>query len=150
VILIAVAKINDHGVDLPVWVELRGFEPLTPSMRTKLSAVQKDGGSYRLVINGDSKFRVVRAKTPANTGACPPAARWDYVAAQGRSGSGRTLTRSGVSVAIAPARSSSVSSPGRAASSSPARAADGRASTSRTRITEGRVSPEAKRSCTKS
>ena len=34
-IFVAVAKIDDHGVDLPFWVELRGFEPLTPSMRTR-------------------------------------------------------------------------------------------------------------------
>jgi hypothetical protein len=26
---------EDHGFDLLVWVELRGFEPLTPSMRTQ-------------------------------------------------------------------------------------------------------------------
>ena len=26
---------EDHGFDLLVWVELRGFEPLTPSMRTR-------------------------------------------------------------------------------------------------------------------
>jgi hypothetical protein len=26
---------EDHGLDLRVWVELRGFEPLTPSMRTQ-------------------------------------------------------------------------------------------------------------------
>src|SRR3981081_3888815 len=26
---------GDHGFDLRVWVELRGFEPLTPSMRTR-------------------------------------------------------------------------------------------------------------------
>jgi hypothetical protein len=26
---------EDHGFDLRVWVELRGFEPLTPSMRTQ-------------------------------------------------------------------------------------------------------------------
>jgi hypothetical protein len=25
---------EDHGFDLLVWVELSGFEPLTPSMRT--------------------------------------------------------------------------------------------------------------------
>jgi len=72
-----------------------------------------------------------------------PKVQCDYMAARGRSGSGRTLTRSGVSVAIAPLRSSSVSSPGRAASSSAASPADGRASTSRTRITEGWISPEA-------
>jgi len=32
---------EDHGFDLLVWVELRGFEPLTPSMRTVGAA-----GSY--------------------------------------------------------------------------------------------------------
>jgi hypothetical protein len=26
---------QNHGYDLQVWVELRGFEPLTPSMRTR-------------------------------------------------------------------------------------------------------------------
>jgi hypothetical protein len=71
---------------------------------------------------------------------------WSFCSDEpGRSGSGWTLTRSGVSVAIAPARSISVSSPGRAASSSAASAAEGRASTSRARITEGRVSPVATR-----
>jgi len=29
-----IIKAEDHGPDLLVWVELRGFEPLTPSMRT--------------------------------------------------------------------------------------------------------------------
>ena len=43
-----------------------------------------------------------------------------------------------------------MSSPGRAASSSAASAGDDRTSTSRTKITEGRVSPEAKSSFTKS
>ncbi len=38
-------------------VELRGFEPLTPSMRTKRSAVQMDGGLYHLVVHGDSRVR---------------------------------------------------------------------------------------------
>jgi hypothetical protein len=28
-----IIKAEDHGPDLLVWVELRGFEPLTPSMR---------------------------------------------------------------------------------------------------------------------
>ena len=73
-----------------------------------------------------------------------------YAPAPGRSGSGRTLTRSGVEVAIAPARSSSVSCPGKAASSSAASPADGRASTPRTKTTEGRESPDANRTCTKS
>jgi hypothetical protein len=30
-----IIKAEDHGSDLLVWVELRGFEPLTPSMRTR-------------------------------------------------------------------------------------------------------------------
>jgi hypothetical protein len=30
-----IIKAEEHGSDLLVWVELRGFEPLTPSMRTK-------------------------------------------------------------------------------------------------------------------
>ena len=29
-----IVKSDDHGPDLLFWVELRGFEPLTPSMRT--------------------------------------------------------------------------------------------------------------------
>ena len=29
-----------QGSDLLVWVELRGFEPLTPSMRTERSGLQ--------------------------------------------------------------------------------------------------------------
>jgi hypothetical protein len=37
-------------------VELRGFEPLTPSMRTKWSAVQVDGGLYRLVTIATARF----------------------------------------------------------------------------------------------
>jgi len=30
-----IIKAEDYGPDLRVWVELRGFEPLTPSMRTQ-------------------------------------------------------------------------------------------------------------------
>ena len=30
-----IINIENHGADLLVWVELRGFEPLTPSMRTR-------------------------------------------------------------------------------------------------------------------
>jgi hypothetical protein len=30
-----IIKVEYHGSDLLVWVELRGFEPLTPSMRTQ-------------------------------------------------------------------------------------------------------------------
>jgi hypothetical protein len=30
-----IIEAEDHGSDLWVWVELRGFEPLTPSMRTQ-------------------------------------------------------------------------------------------------------------------
>jgi antitoxin (DNA-binding transcriptional repressor) of toxin-antitoxin stability system len=33
-----ITKSEDHGPDLRLWVELRGFEPLTPSMRTKRAA----------------------------------------------------------------------------------------------------------------
>jgi hypothetical protein len=72
-----------------------------------------------------------------------PGRQITYAPAPGRSGSGRTLTRSGVKVAIAPACSSSVSCPGKAANSNAASPADGSASTSRTRTTEGRVSPDA-------
>jgi hypothetical protein len=35
-----IVKAEDHGPDLRVWVELRGFEPLTPSMRIQCSAGQ--------------------------------------------------------------------------------------------------------------
>ncbi len=34
-ILTMITKLDKHGSDLRVWVELRGFEPLTPSMRTR-------------------------------------------------------------------------------------------------------------------
>ena len=57
-----------QGADLRVYVELRGFEPLTFSMRTKWSAVQVDGGLYQLVVHGDSRVRVVRAEAPADPG----------------------------------------------------------------------------------
>jgi hypothetical protein len=30
-----IIKAEEHGSDLLVWVELRGFEPLTPSMRRR-------------------------------------------------------------------------------------------------------------------
>jgi hypothetical protein len=30
-----IINIENHGADLRVWVELRGFEPLTPSMRKR-------------------------------------------------------------------------------------------------------------------
>ncbi len=32
----AICKIDQQARDLQFWVELRGFEPLTPSMRMKL------------------------------------------------------------------------------------------------------------------
>ena len=35
-----IIKAEDHGPDLRVWVELRGFEPLTPSMRTECAIGQ--------------------------------------------------------------------------------------------------------------
>ncbi len=35
-----IIKAEDHGSDLLVWVELRGFEPLTPSMRIQCSTGQ--------------------------------------------------------------------------------------------------------------
>jgi hypothetical protein len=35
-----IIKAGDHGSDLQLWVELRGFEPLTPSMRTQCSTGQ--------------------------------------------------------------------------------------------------------------
>jgi hypothetical protein len=35
-----IIKAGDHGPDQRVWVELRGFEPLTPSMRIQCSAGQ--------------------------------------------------------------------------------------------------------------
>jgi len=34
-----IIKAEDHCSDLRFWVELRGFEPLTPSMRTLGSTV---------------------------------------------------------------------------------------------------------------
>jgi len=35
-----ITNIRDDSLDLRLWVELRGFEPLTPSMRTELFWVQ--------------------------------------------------------------------------------------------------------------
>ena len=35
-----IIKAENHGPDLLVWVELRGFEPLTPSMRRWLGAMR--------------------------------------------------------------------------------------------------------------
>ena len=35
-----IINIENCGADLRVWVELRGFEPLTPSMRTKRAVSQ--------------------------------------------------------------------------------------------------------------
>ena len=35
-----IINIENHGADLLVWVELRGFEPLTPSMRIRCSTGQ--------------------------------------------------------------------------------------------------------------
>jgi hypothetical protein len=35
-----IIKAGDHGPDLQLWVELRGFEPLTPSMRIRCSTGQ--------------------------------------------------------------------------------------------------------------
>jgi hypothetical protein len=57
--------------DLGKLVELRGFEPLTPSMRTKGSVVQIDGGLCHLVIYGDGRVRVVRAEASAIPGGLP-------------------------------------------------------------------------------
>jgi integrase len=140
-------------------VELRGFEPLTPSMRTKSSAVHpltSHAARWRGVTLDVVGLKLAAlldvpqypARVGSTQGHLSPVE--GYPPGLGRSGSGRTLTRSGVRVAIAPARSSSVRCPGKAASGSAASAADGRASTSRTRTTEGRVSPDANRICTKS
>ena len=63
-------RANCHGSDLQFLVELRGFEPLTPSMRTKRSAVQMDGEPYRLVLEGDSRVCVVR-EAPDDPGVLP-------------------------------------------------------------------------------
>ena len=57
--------------DLHFLVELRGFEPLTPSMRTKGSGVQMDGVLYHLVIDGDGRFHAVR-EAPTDLGICRP------------------------------------------------------------------------------
>jgi hypothetical protein len=35
-----IIKAENHGPDLLVWVELRGLEPLTPSMRIQCSTGQ--------------------------------------------------------------------------------------------------------------
>ena len=35
-----IIKAGDNGSDLRVWVELRGFEPLTPSMRIQCATGQ--------------------------------------------------------------------------------------------------------------
>jgi hypothetical protein len=32
-IIAMIIAVSDHGLDLRFWVELRGFEPMTPSMR---------------------------------------------------------------------------------------------------------------------
>jgi len=53
-----IIKTENHGPDLRVWVELRGFEPLTPSMRTQCAIGQtawvmvfaQVGGLGRLTI----------------------------------------------------------------------------------------------------
>jgi hypothetical protein len=47
-----IIKAEKHGSDLLVWVELRGFEPLTPSMRTRVKtrqgrARQSGGGAVQ-------------------------------------------------------------------------------------------------------
>ena len=39
-ILTTTVYFNDHGCDLGKLVELRGFEPLTPSMRTECATAQ--------------------------------------------------------------------------------------------------------------
>jgi hypothetical protein len=46
-----IIKAENHGSDLRVWVELRGFEPLTPSMRTT-------GGRVVQVRSGMSDVRI--------------------------------------------------------------------------------------------
>jgi hypothetical protein len=38
----------DTVSDLQKWVELRGFEPLTPSMRTRISQSNKDLNDLRI------------------------------------------------------------------------------------------------------
>jgi hypothetical protein len=39
-ILAMITEAGNYGSDLRFWVELRGFEPLTPSMRTRGATVQ--------------------------------------------------------------------------------------------------------------
>src|SRR6266576_6147277 len=56
-----ITRADDHGFDLRFWVELRGFEPLTPSMRMRAWPVNAG-----LAAGGESRESVqpVRADVP--------------------------------------------------------------------------------------
>jgi hypothetical protein len=50
-----ITKYSDYGLDLRLWVELRGFEPLAPSMRTSAGPV--DPGRMGTPVSRSSPFR---------------------------------------------------------------------------------------------
>jgi Phage integrase family len=62
---------NDHGFDLQVWVELRGFEPLTPSMRTLGSEVVH--GRWGRSATGRSRMKSLAADDVAVLVCCTTA-----------------------------------------------------------------------------
>jgi hypothetical protein len=59
-----IIKAEDHGSDLLVWVELRGFEPLTPSMRTE-RAVSQTGKVGALAEFSDLRKNTITASDAA-------------------------------------------------------------------------------------
>src|ERR1700730_13192861 len=62
----------DHGSDLRFWVELRGFEPLAPSMRTRCAT-----GLRYSPKNGCQRSKLSRLlarwRSPSPVTICPPA-----------------------------------------------------------------------------
>jgi len=68
-ILVEIMKTSWHAADLRFWVELRGFEPLTPSMRTKWSQVHIRACPCRWVrMNaGGGCYGLRAARSPCRT-----------------------------------------------------------------------------------
>jgi hypothetical protein len=56
-IIVMITAGQNHGLDLRFWVELRGFEPLTPSMRTKFPGFIRAGSP--VLRQKDSAFALM-------------------------------------------------------------------------------------------
>jgi hypothetical protein len=61
-----IIQVKDHGSDLWVWVELRGFEPLTPSMRTRCATGLRYSPKGTAVSVANLTARPCRRRAPGS------------------------------------------------------------------------------------